>query len=142
MKFQRVFLFLALAASVVFSACVGTKALGSLDDSIPEEMQSHLEITNNLSVILFDNQPVEWAPGFTDNKVKISIPAGQHSFLVKWNETRGSGANMRTVSRTAQIPTTEIVAGRTYRIYKQKIPLLIVTIINIKIKDITPKGKG
>jgi len=146
MKLQGVllrgFLFFALAVSVLFSACVGTNALGPLDDSIPEEMQSHLEITDSLTVILFNNQPVEWAPGFSKNKVTISLPPGEHSFLVKWTESNGSGANMRFHTYTEEIPTTEFLSGHTYRIYKQKIWLLLVTVTTVSIKDVTPKSKG
>jgi len=138
----RIRIFFVLASVALLSACIGTKALGPLDDSIPEEMLSHLEITNSLTVVLFDNKPVEWAPGLVNNKVTISLPPGEHSFLVKWYESSGSGAYMRTVTRTAEIPTTEFVSGRTYRIYKQNIWLIIVTITNVKIKDVTPKGKG
>jgi hypothetical protein len=142
MKYHlRTGIFFALAAAVLLGACVGTKALGVLDDSIPEEQLSHLQINNSLTVILFDNKPVEWAPGLFDNRVTISLPPGQHSFLVKWYETTGSGAMQRTVTRTAEVPTTEFLSGHTYRIYKQNIWLLIVTITSVKIKDITPKTK-
>jgi hypothetical protein len=140
MKLKDVFF--ALAASVLLSSCVGTKALGVLDDSIPEEMQSHLEIRNNLTVILYDNQPVEWAPGFTQNRVTISLPPGEHSFLVKWIVTSGSGANVRYHTRTGEVPTTEFLPGRSYRIYKQSIWVVFFTIERIKIKDVTPKAKG
>jgi len=135
-------LLLAIAAcAALLGACVGTKALGILDESIPEEMLCHLEIRNNLAVVLFNNQPVEWAPGLTENKVTISIPPGEHSFGVRYFVTRGYGAFTYTEPVLANVAATELVPGHSYRIYKQNIWLLFVTITSIKIKDITPKAK-
>jgi hypothetical protein len=128
------------AAALLLNACVGTKALGVFDESVPEEARCNLEIRNNLAVVLFNNQPVEWAPGFGDNKVTIAIPPGEHTFTVKYYVTRSAGPNMQqAVAVTKSLPATEFKPGNSYRIYQQKIWLLIVTITDIKIKDVTPK---
>ena len=135
-------LFTILAVTVLLGACVGTKALGVLDESVPEESQCPLEIRNNLAVILFNNQPVEWAPGLTENKVTISLPPGEHSFAVRYYVSRSYGAYTESVPVVKSVEATEFIPGHSYRIYRQNINLLIVTITNIKIKDVTPKAKA
>jgi hypothetical protein len=132
-------LVLALAA-LAFTGCVGTTALGILDESIPEESLCPLEIRNNLAVIIYDNQPVEWVPEFTSNKVIISLPPGEHTFMTRYFATRRIANYTETYPVTSAI-THEFLPGHSYRIYKQSIWILIVTITNIKIKDVTPKDK-
>jgi hypothetical protein len=117
-------------ALTVLAGCVGTTALGILDDSVPEEFLCPLEIRNNMAVIIYDNKPVEWKSGFTDNKVTISLPPGGHTFMIRYSDG--------DYIRTTQI-TQEFLPGYSYRIYKQRIFLLFFTIINIKCKDVTPK---
>jgi len=137
-------LVLAIAAcAVLLGACVGTKALGVFDESVPEESRCNLEIRNNLSVVLFNNMPVEWAPGLTQNKVTIALPPGNHTFTARYFVSRSVGRNLtETVPVAVKIPATEFIPGHSYRIYKQEIWLLFLTITNVKIKDVTPKGKA
>jgi hypothetical protein len=133
------FLLTIIAATVLLGGCVGTNALGVLDASVPEEKQCDLEIRNSLSVILFNNKPVEWAPGLTKNRVTITLPPGNHAFTAVYYVTEG---NATTGMRTRAVSTTikqEFIPGHSYRIYKQSIWLLFVTISNVKIKDTTPK---
>ena len=138
----KLFIGMILTAAILLGACVGTKALGILDETIPEGMQCNLEIRNNLAVILYNNQPVEWAPGFTQNKVTIAIPPGEHSFMTRYYASRNVGPNMtETYAVTANIPATEFKPGHSYRIYKQNIWIVIGTITKVKIKDVTPKAK-
>ena len=137
----KTFLLAVLTVIVLLSACVGTKSLGILDESVPEEARCPLEIRNNLSVILYNNQPVEWAPGLTENKVTIALPPGEHTFAVRYYVSRSYGNYTETVPVVANISATEFIAGHSYRIYKQNIWLLLFTITNIKIKDVTPKVK-
>jgi hypothetical protein len=121
---------LALAlTALVLGGCVGTTALGIFDDSVPEEFLCPLELRNNISVIVYDNKPVEWKPGFTDNKVTISLPPGEHTFMVKYPAG--------DYTRTTQI-TQDFLPGHSYRIYKQKIWLVFFTILNVKCKDLGP----
>lgn len=131
------FLFVSLAAVILFSGCVGTNAMGVFDISIPEEKLSHLQIRNNLSVVLFNSQPVEWAPGLTQNKVTISLPPGEHSFMVRYFVSDNRGHH--TV--TANIPATTFLPGHTYRIYKRNIWLVFFTITNVRIRDVTPRNQ-
>lgn len=138
----KTLLLTVLACAVVLNACVGTKALGVLDESIPEEMLCHLEIRNNLAVILFNNQPVEWAPGLAENKVTISLPPGEHSFGVRYFVQRNYAGMTTTEPVLQSIGATEFIPGHSYRIYKQDIWILFITITNIKIKDVTPKSKA
>ena len=138
----KVVLLAILAAVVLLGACVGTKALGVLDESIPEEMQCNLEIRNNLAVILYNNQPVEWEPGLTENKVTISLPPGEHTFVARYWASRSIGMNLsETYAVTANLPATEFIPGHSYRIYKQNIWVVFLTITTVKIKDVTPKAQ-
>ena len=136
----KLFLLAVLAASVLLGACVGTKALGVLDESIPEDQRCNLEIRNNIAVVAYNNQPVEWEPGLTENKVTIALPPGEHSFVVRYYETRSIGPNLsESYPVTANISGTTFVAGHSYRIYMQKVWLVILTLKSVKIKDVTPK---
>ena len=128
------FLFFSVLAIVILAGgCVGTNALGVIDESIPSERLSHLEIRNNMTVVLWNNQPVEWSPdGMTNSRVSISLPPGEHSFTVRWTES-----NILDWHETRNIEPTEFLPGHSYRIYQQKIWLLFFTIKNVKIKDVT-----
>ncbi|MDR1972421.1 MAG: hypothetical protein LBQ46_10935 [Treponema sp.] len=123
-------LVLALAA-LALGGCVGTTALGILDNDVPEVLLCPLEIRNSISVILYDNKPVEWKPAFADSKVTISLPPGEHTFMIRYYEGGSPG--------TGQI-TQEFLPGHSYRIYKQRIWLVFFTIFNVKCKDVTPKS--
>jgi hypothetical protein len=136
---KRKLFVVGILAALILSGCVGTKSLGVLDPSIPEDIQCPLEIRNNLVVILYDNMPVDWFPDFSQNKVTITLPPGQHSFMVKWTTSSSSGYYTTTYTHTETI-NQEFLAGHSYRIYKQNIWLIFFTITNIKIKDVTPKG--
>jgi hypothetical protein len=138
MKIKAVLL-AVLACAVLFGSCVGTKALGVLDESVPEEMRCDLEIRNSLSVVLFDNRPVEWAPSLSENKVTITLPPGKHTFGVRYYVSRSIGNNLYETVPVMQTVEEEFFPGHSYRIYKQDIWLLFFTITNIKIKDVTPK---
>jgi hypothetical protein len=129
-------------AALVFSACVGTTALGVLDESVPEESRCPLEIRNNLAVIVYDNQPVEWVSALTANKITISLPPGEHSFMVRYYVTRNTGYNQSETYPVTETISQEFLPGHSYRIYRQNIWLLLFTITNIKIKDVTPRTKG
>jgi hypothetical protein len=130
---------LALLA-LALTGCVGTTALGILDESVPEESQCPLEIRNNLAIIVYDNQPVEWAPDFTSNKVTITLPPGEHTFMTKYYESYTSGGYTTTYTITDTL-TEVFLPGHSYRIYKQSVWLLFITINTVKIKDVTPKDK-
>lgn len=126
--------------ALALAGCVGTTALGVLDESIPEEFQCPLEI-RDLAVIVYDNQPVEWAvSSIGDNKVTITLPPGEHTFMTRYYETRTSGNYTQTYPVTNTL-SAEFLPGHSYRIYKQNIWLLFFTITNVKIKDVTPKDK-
>ena len=129
-----------LAGTLLLSTCVGTKAMGVLDESVPEAMQCPLEIRNKLAVILFNNQPVMWAPSLTENKVTISLPPGSHSFTVRWLETRKL-AGVTDVYPVTKDLSMEFIPGHSCRIYKQTINLIITKITNVKIKEVASKGK-
>jgi hypothetical protein len=131
-------LVLALVA-LALAGCVGTTALGILDESIPEESQCPLEI-RNLAVIVYDNQPVEWVSKFGDNKITITLPPGEHTFMTRYYESRTTGNYTQTYPVTNTL-SQEFLPGHSYRIYKQSIWLIIVTINTVKIKDVTPKDK-
>jgi hypothetical protein len=105
-------------------------------------MRCDLEIRDSLSVVLFNNRPVEWVPGLSDNKVTITIPPGKHTFGVRYFVSRSIGNNLyETVPVMANVEE-EFLPGHSYRIYKQEVWLLLVTVTTIKIKDVTPKGKA
>jgi hypothetical protein len=128
-----------------FTGCVGTTALGVWDESIPEESLCTLELRNNLAVIVYDNQPVEWVPnGLTNSRTTISLPPGEHTFMTRYfasqSVNHGSYTQVTSYPVTTQI-TQEFLPGHSYRIYKQNIWLIFFTITNIKIKDITPKNR-
>jgi hypothetical protein len=133
----KVSLLVILITAVLFSGCVGTNVLGVFDESVPEEMLSHLEIRNNLSVVLFNNQPVQWAPGLIQNSVTISVPAGENNFIVTWTESVNRGGGFYDIiTRTADV-SKEFLPGHSYRIYMQSIWLIFFTIKNVRIKEVS-----
>ncbi|MCL2229794.1 MAG: hypothetical protein FWC01_01735 [Treponema sp.] len=137
---KEILLMAILAAAVSLGSCVGLNDLGILNENIPEEMRVNLEIRNNLSVALYNNMPVNWSPGLTKNAVAIVIPPGESTFLVRWTETSGSGAYMRTYDRTKTLTQT-LIPGHSYQIRKTVIWLLFITITDVSIKDVTPRGR-
>jgi hypothetical protein len=136
MKTKAVFLTI-LACAVLFGSCVGTRALGVFDESVPASMSCDLEIRDNLAVVSFNDIPVEWAPGLTDNRVTITIPSGNHTFRVRYFITQSFGDQSITIPVTETVEGTELFPGRSYCIYKEEIWLVLVTVTNIKIKDVT-----
>ena len=126
--------------TILFSACVGINNLGVLDETVPEAMRANLEIRNNLTVILYNDQPVNWSSGLTQNRVTIALPPGESTFLVQWTETSGSGAHAMHYTRT-QTVSMNFLPGRDYRIDKRNIWLLFITITNARIRDVTPRGR-
>jgi hypothetical protein len=130
-------LVLALIA-LALAGCVGTTALGVLDESIPEESQCPLEI-RNLAIIIYDNQPVEWVSKFGDNKIAITLPPGEHTFMTRYYESRTTGNYTQSYPVTNTL-SAEFLPGHSYRIYKQSIWLLFFTLNSVKIKDVTPKS--
>jgi hypothetical protein len=136
---SRFFLSAILGCVVLLGSCAGTKALGIFDESIPEADLCNLEIRNSLSVILFNNQPVEWAPGLSENKVTIALPSGEHTFEVRYYVKRVAGYNLYESVPQMKSVSMEFVPGHNYRIYKQDIWIVIGTITKIKIKDVTPR---
>jgi uncharacterized protein YcfL len=130
---KKLGLFVLALAALALAGCVGTTALGVLDNSVPEEFLCPLEIRNNVVVIVYDKQPVEWTPGLTDNKVTITLPPGEHTFITKYYVANGYSS----YAVTAEV-TQEFLPGHSYRIYKQSIWLLFFTIETIKCKDVTP----
>jgi hypothetical protein len=129
-------LFVPALAALVLAGCVGTTALGVLDESVPEESQCPLEIRNNLAVIVYDNQPVEWVSELIADKITISLPPGEHTFVTRYYASIGNGYPVTTTI------TQEFLPGHSYRIYQQDIWLIFFTITNIKIKDVSPKNKA
>jgi hypothetical protein len=130
---------MAILAVLIFAGCVGTTTLGVLDESVPQESLCPLELRNNLSVIIYDNQPVEWeAEGLGNSRVTISLPPGEHTFMTRYYVSRNSGGFYTTYTYTNTVTET-FIPGHSYRIYIQKIWLVFFTINNVKIKDVTPK---
>jgi len=141
MRRKRIVKFTASVAVLLgllfFSGCAGTTALGVLDESVPQASLSNLEIRNNLRVVLYDDQPVDWYPvGLTNSRVTISIPPGNHTFLLTWEESVNRGGVVWSETRQATVEQ-ECLPGHNYRIYQQKIWLLFFTITNIKVKDVS-----
>jgi hypothetical protein len=130
----------AILAILTLAGCVGTTALGVLDESVPPESLCPLEIRNNLAVIVYDNQPVEWAAeGLTNSRVTISLPPGEHTFITRYYVTQSSQYYSTTYPVTETI-TQVFLPGHSYRIYRQNIWLIFFTITNIKIKDVSPRS--
>jgi hypothetical protein len=130
---------MVVAGVMLMSACVGVEHLGVLDESIPEEQQCLLEVRDNMRVVMFNNQPVDWYPGgLTKDKVTIYVPPGDNNFVVTYvvSSTYGGMTTYSTISKNVGM---EFLPGHSYRIYMQKIWLLIVTIRNVKIKEIPVK---
>jgi hypothetical protein len=131
---------MAVVAVLILAGCTGITALGVLDESVPEESQCPLEIRNNLAVIIYDNQPVEWmSEGMGNTRASISLPPGEHTFMTRHYETRTSGYFTTTYTITNTLNAT-FLPGHSYRIYRQNIWLIFFTITNVKIKDVTPKS--
>jgi len=125
---RKIALMAILAVTVFFSACVGLRNLGVFDESVPEAMTANLQLRNNISVILFNNQPVDWrATGLTQSRVTISLPAGEHSFMLRWTEQE------RMYTRAVNI---DMIPGRTYRVDLQ----WLFFINRIRVRDVTPRN--
>ena len=123
--------------AIIFAGCVGTTALGVLDESVPEQSLVNLELRDDLRVVLYDSQPVDWGPsGLTHSRATIGIPPGYHKLMIAWTESSNSGGFINTYTHTKDIEQ-DFAAGSSYRIYMQKIWLLFFTIKNVKIKDVT-----
>jgi hypothetical protein len=120
---------------LIVTGCVGTKALGVLDESVPRESLCPLEIRNNISVIVYDNRPVEWIPrGLTTSRVTISLPPGEHTFMARYYSGDGNTVFTEKITGT-------FLPGHSYRIYRRDIWLLLFTISDVKLKDVTPKDR-
>ena len=131
----KIVLLAILSSVVLLGACVGTNALGILDESIPESSQCQLEIRNSLSVILYDDKPVNWAPKLGQNKVTITLPPGPHTFTATYTTTQNVGGATQFITNTSKL-SAEFIPGRNYRIVKQNIWLIFFTITNVKIKEV------
>lgn len=128
--------------ALLLGGCVGTTVLGVLDESTPEDQRCPLEVRNNLSVVLFDNEPVEWDSKLTNDKFTIDLPPGGHTFMTKYYITENYGyGGSRTRTVTANV-SMEFLPGHSYRIYRQDIWLLFLTLRNVKIKEVQPKAKA
>jgi hypothetical protein len=138
---KKIVVLIALLSIVLFVGCVGTTALGVYDDSVPEASLCPLELRNNLSVIIYDDQPVTWEPTLTANKTTIALPPGGHTFIFRYYVQRSYGGMTEYVAQTATV-SQEFLAGHSYRIYQQNIWLVFFTISSIKCKDVTPKSKA
>jgi hypothetical protein len=126
------------AGTLALSGCAGTTALGVLDESVPEASLCPLEIRNRMDVVLYDNQPVEWGSQGFNTRATISLPPGEHTFMLRWVETRNNGQYTSTITKTASI-TQNFLPGHSYQIYQQRIWLLLFTIVNVKCKEIAPR---
>ncbi|MCL2763182.1 MAG: hypothetical protein FWD36_08275 [Treponema sp.] len=140
MKTKIALLAILVVGAVSYSACVGLQDMGVLDDSIPEEKRCYLQIRDNLAVILYNNQPVEWKPALTKNKISIVLPPGESTFMVQYYVSGRDMSGFSTTQMKTATVNMEFIPGRSYRIYKQNIWLVFFTLTNIKIKDVTPKG--
>ena len=137
MKKRTIGITTLLLSLVVLSGCVGTNAIGVLDESVPEQALVNLELRNDLSISLYNNQPVDWGPsGLTQSRTTISIPPGNHKLLVTWRESVTSNGWTQHYTKTKEIEH-EFQAGNNYRIYMQKIWLVFFTLKDVKIKEIT-----
>ena len=123
--------------TVFFHPGVGTKVLGIFDKSVPKEDLCRLEISNDLEVGFFDNQSVEWSPGYANKQATILLPSGKHSFGVKYYKTRTSGHFTYTETVLTKILSSQLIPRHHYRIYKQRIWVIFSTITRIRIKDVT-----
>ncbi|MCL1837055.1 MAG: hypothetical protein FWG46_05860 [Treponema sp.] len=126
-----------LAGMLLLNACVGVKNMGAFDPSIPQDAQCLLEIRNSLGVILFNDQPVDWSPNSSQNRVTIYLPPGNHTFSVRYYKTRSYDTYTETRQITTNIAGTEFAPGGRYRIFRQSMFLSS----KVKIKDVTPKEK-
>jgi len=108
-------------------------------NSILKDGWCHLEIVNDLTVVLFNDLPVEWVQGLTGDKTDIILTPGKHSFKVKYSKTGKNGKFPDINMVFTKISPTKFISGRSYRIFRQNIPFFIGTKTNIRIKDITPK---
>jgi len=136
----KIALLAIVAGAILMSACVGVNHIGVFDESVPEQNQCFLEIRDNLSVILFNNQPVNWEPGLTKNKVTIYVPPGENTFVVTYVQTRNiPGSNLVTHDTISKTVSMEFLPGHSYQIYKQETWLLLLTVTTVGIKEVPVK---
>jgi len=133
----KIALIAILAGALLFGACVGVNNMGVLDESIPEASRCNLEVRNSMTTVLYNDMPVNWSPGFTEDKVSIALPSGPSTFVVKWAENKGSQQLPNFVDRTATV-SMEFLPGHSYRISKFSWNFLI-NFSKVSIKDVTPK---
>jgi len=136
----KIALLAVFAGAMLMSACVGINHIGVFDEMVPEQDQCLLEVRNNLSVILFNNQPVSWESGLTKDKVTIFVPPGDNTFVVTYVQARNlPGSNLITHNTVSTTLNMEFLPGHSYRIYKQEIWLIFFTITTVRIREVPIK---
>jgi len=137
---RKIALLAILAGAMLMSACVGVNHIGVFDESVPEQNQCLLEVRNNLSVILFNNQPVSWESGLTKDTVSIYVPPGENTFVVTYVQTRNlPGSNLVTHNTVSNTVSMEFLPGHSYQIYKRDIWLVFLTVTTVGIKEVPVK---
>jgi hypothetical protein len=129
---------------LVLSSCasITTKYL-TFSEEPPASPVCNLELWNNISISLFDGEPVKWAPGFFGSRTNISnVPAGRHLFVLDWttDERYFGSSDPHYVSHHEEFEYT-FEAGHTYQAAHFVWTFIVVLDFGIKIKDITQKRK-
>jgi hypothetical protein len=130
-----------IAVLVAVSGCATITAKNlKFDETLPESQACTLELQDNVSISLFDGNPVKWEASFFGSRTNFSnFPVGHHRFVLNWTTTRCWGAG--GVGGVDIIPHHEefeqdLEAGHTYRVTHF---VLFGIDFGVKIKDVTKK---
>ncbi|MDL2268763.1 hypothetical protein LJC71_02495 [Desulfosarcina sp. OttesenSCG-928-A07] len=80
--------------------------------SVPPEELCTIKFAGNLTVKNFDEKEVNWSSDFGDYWFSVQLPAGEHTFMVDYDQTMN-----RAWIQRRNIPLTyDFTAGRTYQV--------------------------
>jgi hypothetical protein len=141
---KKLFFLFTFLIFLLFVTCVTN--LGVLDETVPQAELSHIHLWDDIRVVVFNDQPVDWrASGFA-NRATISIPSGRHSLMVAWTVEReiepvpSYGPSTEHINLT-NIFYQEFRPGHIYRI-SQRIGILGFlfprwVLPHVEIRDVT-----
>jgi hypothetical protein len=115
-----VYIGISLLFGIILSGCASSKYY---DKSIPEEQLCTLKVTENYTVVKFDEKKVKWKYNKSSlnfsgkNGTTVKIPAGERTLIVNYHSQESTGYNSIRIRKADNIKVTcEFNAGKTYEI--------------------------
>ena len=104
---------IAVSMMIFLNGCGGVNDLGIYNTNVAPEQQCTLDIAPFFTVTSFDGEKVSWGAGSLASTTRISIPAGKHTLLLKYQDSAGRGSDM-------VFTTDDLVAGKNYRLTQER----------------------